>query len=372
MTDYTHGGEIYNKEVYLDFSVNINPLGLPYKVKKVLTSSLLEFSLYPDPQCTALKKAISRKDNINSDYLICGNGASDLIFRLCMAKRPKRSLVLAPTFSEYEKALNASGSEIIYYNLKEEHGFQVEENILEHLKNIDMMFLCNPNNPVGNLINGKILRKIAEKCEKEKILLVMDECFLDFTRVEDDMINKEDVLLEQEKHTVKGNTNAEIESISLIKEILHNKNIFILRAFTKIYAMAGLRLGYGICSDRELLKNMDMAGPSWSVSVPAQLAGTIACEEMEYLKQTKTLIEEEREFLLSELKRLGIRVFEPQANYIFFKETTSLYEKLLKKGILIRQCGNYKGLTKEFYRIGVKCRRENEILVKTLEECLPL
>lgn len=347
MTDYVHGGEIYNKEVFHDFSVNTNPLGLPPKVKKVLTKTTEQFSLYPDPECSALKEAIGRKENISKDYIICGNGASDLIFRLCFAKKPCKSLLLAPTFSEYEKALRAVGSQITYYNLREETGFRVVDDILDHIKDIDIMFLCNPNNPVGNLIDNSILNKIAKKCEKEKILLVMDECFLDFTRKEEE-----------------GN--------SLLKEIVHNKSLFIVRAFTKFYAMAGLRLGYGFCSDLELLKDMDMAGPSWSVSVPAQLAGVVACEEIAYEEQTKALIAKEREYLVDELEKLGLKVFKPEANYIFFKETSFLYERLLDRGILIRQCGNYGRLSKEFYRIAVKDRKENEIFIANLRECLHL
>jgi threonine-phosphate decarboxylase len=362
MTDYVHGGEIYNKEVLHDFSVNTNPLGLPEKVKKMLTTSIEQFSLYPDPKCSSLKEAIGKKVNISKEYITCGNGASDLIFRLCIAKKPRLCLLLAPTFSEYEKALKAVGSEIIYYNLIQENNFNVEEDILDHIKNIDMMFLCNPNNPVGNLIDNTILRKIVKKCEMENVLLVMDECFLDFTKVEDCHGQGERPYLGEEDK----------DSNSLIEEVLHNKSIFVLRAFTKFYAMAGLRLGYGFCSDIELLNRMDLAGPSWSVSVPAQLAGAVACEEIEYEERTKAIIEKERRYLVDELQKLGIKVFKPRANYIFFKETSSLYEKLLQRGILIRQCGNYRQLSKEFYRIAVKSRKENEIFIKNLEECLHL
>lgn len=349
MSDYVHGGEIYNKEIYLDFSVNTNPLGLPKGVREILKSAIDQFSLYPDPNCTALKEAIGKKEKIDTDYIICTNGASDLIFRLCLAKRPSKSLVLAPTFSEYEKALKAVGSEILYYNLKEETGYEVKENILENIKEIDMLFLCNPNNPVGNVIDGELLRKIARRCKKEQILLVMDECFLDFIMVED------------------GQEDA---GFSLIGEVLENKYIFLIKAFTKFYAMAGLRLGYGIGLDKELIKQMDNVGASWSVSIPAQLAGTIACEEVEYVELTKALIKSERAFLSEELKHLGLKVFQPRANYILFKASSRLYDKLLNRGILIRQCGNYRGLTRDYYRIAVRNRAENEILIKNIGECL--
>lgn len=345
MNEYRHGGDIYDKDITLDFSVNINPLGLPDHVKKVLVNQLYKFSCYPDTECRELINAIGVKEGINCDFVICGNGASDLIFRLCYGLKPKKAMVLAPTFSEYEKALKSIDCDIIYHRLNQSDHFTLTDTILKFLdKSVDILFLCNPNNPVGNLIPKELIPSILDQCEKNEIFLVMDECFLDFVEL--------------------GSQN------SLKKYVSNNKHIFILKAFTKLYAMAGLRLGYGITSNLELLEIMKNSGCSWSVSVPAQIAGVQALKEKEYLEHTKKLIDKERSYLSDSLRNLGFEVYEPQANYIFFYSKFELYKCLLEKGILIRHCSNYHQLTEGFYRIGIKSHEENQFLIRSITECI--
>ncbi len=345
MDQYRHGGEIYDKKIYLDFSVNTNPLGLPEGVKKALVSRTDNFALYPDNRCGGLVNAIGEYEKVDRDFIICGNGASDLIFRLCYALKPKRAMVTAPAFSEYEKALREAGSKVEYCYLEEGEEFCVTGRLACRLdKQLEVLFLCNPGNPVGNLIPDGELEKIMEQCIRYDIFLVMDECFMDFTE------------------------NAEAHSLK--KFLTGNDRIFLLKAFTKQYAMAGLRLGYGICGNRRLLERMRDTGPSWNVSVPAQIAGIEALKEDTYRLKTRELIRQEREYLYHGLKGLGLKVFKPAANYIFFKSRDTLYDALLARGILIRQCGNYPQLNKEFYRIAVKKHEENKILLKEIAECL--
>ncbi|MDF2586797.1 MAG: threonine-phosphate decarboxylase [Anaerocolumna sp.] len=345
MEKYRHGGEIYNKTVTLDYSVNINPLGLPSRVKEVLIKNIDQFIQYPDNNCNTLIKAIADYEQVDKNHIICGNGASDIIFRLCFARKPKRAMVLAPTFSEYEKALLASGSAIEYYLLKEDDCYAITEKIVDSLnENVDMLFLCNPNNPVGNCMDIGIIEKIIQQCKIHNIFLVVDECFLDF-------VEKGDLL-------------------SVKKYIHNNSNIFIIKAFTKIYAMAGLRLGYGLCCNFNLLEKMQDIGPSWNVSIPAQIAGVEALLQQEYLKDTMELIKIERNYLCKHLKRLGLKVFDPTANYIFFQSKKELYEPLLKKGILIRWCDNYRQLGKEYYRIAIKNHGENVEFINQIEQVL--
>ncbi len=345
MDQYRHGGEIYDKKVYLDFSVNTNPLGLPEGVRKALISQTDSFARYPDNRCGGLTKAIAEYEKVSRDFIICGNGASDLIYRLCYALKPKRAMITAPAFSEYEKALREAGSEVVYCCLEEQEEFRVTGRLGGQLnKQLDVLFLCNPNNPVGNLISPGLLEDVMEQCLRHHIFLVMDECFMDFT--------------EKEK------------THSLKKYVADNDGIFLLKAFTKQYAMAGLRLGYGICSDKRLLELMHGTGPSWNVSVPAQLAGIEALKEETYRIRTRELIGREREYLCQSLENLGLKVFKPTANYIFFKGRDSLYDALLARGILVRHCDNYNRLNKEFYRIAVKKHEENVILIQEIEECL--
>lgn len=345
MSEYRHGGEIYDKKIIWDFSVNTNPLGLPEGVKKALSIQADNFALYPDNNCSELTTAIADYEKISRDFIICGNGASDLIFRLCYALKPKKAMVTAPAFSEYEKALKEVGSQVEYGVLNEEEEFGVTEQFVKQLdKTLDILFLCNPNNPVGNLITPATLEKVMEQCKNYNIFLVMDECFMDLTD--------------------------ESENYSLKKYLERNNKIFLLKAFTKQYAMAGLRLGYGLCSNQLLLKVMSDIGPAWNVSVPAQIAGTQALKEETYRLKTKELIRQERDYLYQSLKGLGLKVFKPTANYLLFKSSDNLYDALLAKGILIRQCANYNQLNHEFYRIAVRNHEENEILIKEIAECI--
>lgn len=341
MEKYSHGGEIYNKKVTLDYSTNINPLGLPPSVKSTLINNMDQFVLYPDNTCGTLSTAIADYEQINKDFIICGNGASDLIFRLCFALKPKKALLLAPTFSEYEKALHAAGSDIDYYLLDEKEEFDITDKVVDNLnESIDILFLCNPNNPVGNLISQDVLEKIMNKCLECKIFLVMDECFLDF---------------------VEGG-----KEYSLKRYVKDKDSLFILKAFTKIYAMAGLRLGYGICSNTQLLIRMQNMGPSWNVSIPAQIAGVEALKQQEYIHETEVLIKRERSYLYNNLLELGLKVYQPSANYIFFKSIGELYDVMLTKGILIRQCDNYNQLSQEYYRIAVRNHEDNIELINQL------
>ena len=222
----THGGDIYTyKEMFkreaLDYSANINPLGMPRGVKEALIESIDSWANYPDPLCRKLKYDLAENEKVDNEYIILGNGAADIIFRLVYALKPKKAIVLAPTFSEYEEALTSVECKVQYHYLKEEDGFLLRDDFIECISDeIDMVFICNPNNPTGELVSIELLEKILKRCREKDVMLVMDECFNDFIE-------------EPERYTMKN----------YLKE---NKNLFILKAFTKIYAMAGLRLGYGL------------------------------------------------------------------------------------------------------------------------------
>ncbi|MDF2869595.1 MAG: L-threonine O-3-phosphate decarboxylase [Anaerocolumna sp.] len=343
MISYTHGGEIYDKKVSLDFSVNTNPLGIPERVRKILIESVDLYDRYPDDYYRELKTALASEHAIDSDELICANGASDLIYRLCQVIRPGKALLCAPTFVEYEQALKATGCEITYYNLEEENDFALQEDYLIHLTaDINMVFLCNPSNPVGNLVDKNLLVKVADKCQELGIFLVVDECFIDFIK----------------------------EAESLISIRKNYPGLFILRAFTKFYALAGLRLGYGICSRKELMDRLLLHTPSWNVSLPAQLAGVEALKDMEYRNKTYKWLGVEREYLSSGLSSLGFKVYPSKGNFLLFRGKEGLYEELLMRGILIRECKNYRQLGAGYYRIAVKLREDNDQLLEGIGKIL--
>lgn len=352
-----HGGDIYSaKERFaamdrphaiLDFSANINPLGLPDGVKNMIRESIDNFDVYPDPLCRELVSELSAHEGVPAEWILCGNGAADIIYRTVSAIKPKKAMVLAPTFAEYEEALNTVSCEVIRFKLYENNDYQLQEDFLDALtEDMDMLFLCNPNNPTGQLISKEFHLKVLQRCKELDILLFVDECFNDF-------------LEEPEAYSVK-------------EYLQEYDNLLILKAFTKIYAMAGIRLGHCITSNRELVEKLRKAGQPWSVSTPAQTAGVQAMREREYLARAKSLIREERDYLAENLNEFDFIVFPSNANYIFIKDSCStekpLHEMLFEKGILIRNCDNYHGLGSGYYRICIKKHEENVKLIKVLRE----
>lgn len=344
-----HGGDVAGFEAEygtkpLDYSANINPLGLPAGVRRAVVEALDRADAYPDPLCRKLRGAIAEAEQVPEGWVLCGNGAADLIFRLVLASKPRRALVTSPTFAEYEQALALVGCEVTRHQLLEKENFTVTERILEELKaGVDMVFLCNPNNPTGQVVKPALLRRVAEVCAREKILLVVDECFNSF-------------LDEPEKNTV--------------MPLLHqNPPIFVLKAFTKLYAMAGIRLGYGLCADEALLERMALCGQPWGVSSLAQAAGIAALEEREYVQRTRALIAKERGWLRQALAAQKQRVVGGAANYLFFQtDTEDLGEKMRRCGVMIRCCGNYPGLDDSWYRCAVRSHEENVRMLEALKQ----
>lgn len=342
MNEYKHGGDIYSNKVDIDFSANINPFGMPKGVRQAVEQAVGECIHYPDPKCQKLVETIAQKEEIQPQNILCGNGAADLIFRFVFAIKPKKALVLAPCFSEYEDALRAVDCEVNHHHLKAEDNFSLKEDFLEKMTTkLDVIFLCNPNNPTGILIDKELLEKIQRKCKEQQIYLFLDECFLDFVE--------------------------QGEKRSLKKSLQSNQMLIILRAFTKMYGMAGLRLGYCMSGNLKLLQRIRFCGQSWSVSTLAQVAGIAALKEIKYVEHTKEYIQTQKKYLLENLKKLGISYCEPTANYIFFYwDKEDLYSKCLEQGILIRSCHNYIGLGYGYYRIAMKQEAENRKFIETL------
>lgn len=343
MEKHIHGGDVYHHQGCIDFSANCNPLGTPEGIKKAIIRSLDHINDYPRVGCTPLKEAIAEYENTKPDQVICGNGAAEVIFSLCRAVTPKKALVPAPTFAEYQQALCSVDCQVEFFPLDEKKGFVLEKDFLQALtEDLDIIFLCNPNNPTGLLVEKPLLEKILKRCRELHILMAVDECFLDFVP-------------SPEKYT--------------LKEYLETyDNLFLLKAFTKRYAMAGVRLGYGLCGNKKLLEKMESVCQPWNVSSMAQAAGLAALQEKEYVEKGRQMTFRELAYLKKELTSLGYLVYPSQANYVFFTGPADLYEKLELKKILIRDCSNYTGLSKGYYRAAVKNHEENQQLVKALKE----
>ena len=348
--ELVHGGDWagYRAEFgrdALDFSANVSPLGLPAGVAAAITAALPTADRYPDPLCRELRAKLTAAEGVPAEQILCGNGAADLIFRLVLALRPRRALLPAPTFAEYAAALDTVGCTIKRFMLDEANDFAVTEAFINAVTpEIDLVFLCQPNNPTGQVTPPALVEKMLRRCVACGAVLVVDECFLDFLPARDALT---------------------------AKAFLHDTpNLIILKAFTKLYAMAGVRLGYALCSNAALLDKMRAAGQPWAVSGLAQAAGVAALQETAYADAVRTLIETQRPRLAAGLRTLGLRVVDGQANYLLFNAPADLGGKLRRRGAVVRSCANYPGLDATWYRTAVRTEKENAALLKIMQEVL--
>ena len=336
-TENQHGGDVYGGGITLDFSANTNPLGTPPGVLEAVRRGLPQLHRYPDPYCRQLVQAIAAHEQVPASYVLCGNGAADLIYAYCAALRPRTAAEPAPTFAEYGLGLAQVGCRVAPYFLHQAENFDLGEGFLPFLeaKKPEVVFLCNPNNPTGRLIPLPLLEQILQYCAAQGARLFLDECFLDLTE----------------------------DGVSAKSLLAAHPELLILKAFTKSYGMAGIRLGYCLCADNALLRRMAAASPPWNVSTPAQSAGVAALAERDFLQRTLSLLRTERRWLTDNLTALGFWVCPSHANYLLFRGPLGLREGLLQQGIAIRGCGNYNGLGDGWYRIAVRPHGENEALI---------
>lgn len=348
--ELVHGGDWagYRAEFgcdALDFSANVSPLGLPAGVAAAITNALPTADRYPDPLCRELRAALAGAEGVPADWILCGNGAADLIFRLALAVRPRRALLPAPTFAEYEAALQTVGCAVQRVFLREENEFAVTEEFIDAVTpETDIVFLCQPNNPTGQVTPPALVERLVRRCAECGAVLVVDECFLDF-------------LPDRDAWTAK----------QLLRD---TPQLIILKAFTKLYAMAGVRLGYALCGDAALLEKMRGAGQPWAVSSLAQAAGLAALQETAYAGAVRALIAEQRPRVAAGLRALGLRVMDGQANYLLFRATPDFGEKLRRRGAVVRSCANYPGLDAAWYRTAVRTAEENTRLLQIMGEIL--
>ena len=352
MYKYSHGGNAVfedGKSDVIDLSANINPLGIPHGTEDAIIGGIATINRYPDSFSTKLREEIGTFENINPDWIFCGNGASDIIFRLPRAVRAKRVMVTAPTFSDYERSARCFGAEVIYHPLSAGNGFMLDSSFLASVQreNTDLIFICNPNNPTGKLTERELINNLLCHCKKAGAWLVIDECFLDFAEHADQYTSK--IFLED------------------------NPTLVILKAFTKLFALPGVRLGYALSANKTLIENLYFHGADWAVSNFAQAAGIAALKDANaYVSQTVKYVSAERERLEKELEQLGFNVFESCANYVFFQNPHpfDLHGELDKAGIRIRDCGNFPGLDSRYCRIAVSTNENNTKALTAIAEII--
>lgn len=354
MSKAIHGGNVeeisrkygVSSDKIIDFSANINPVGLNENVKSAMARALDKIEKYPDISYFNLKNAISKYENIDTDNLVLGNGAAEVIFNIIRSLKPKKVLLPAPTFSEYEEGVLSIDGSVEYYHLKEEENFQLNNELIDSLdESIDMIFICNPNNPTGVLTKSTFIKSLAKKSLETKTVVVVDESFLDFLGTEEEYTSKD--LLEE------------------------YKNIVIVKSLTKFFAMPGIRIGYGISKNSEIISLINKVTVPWAVNVVASEGVIQALKEENYIRYSIDYVENEKKYLYENLKEIrNIKVFKPSVNFIMFKvlNDVDLKEELIKHNILIRDCSNYEGLNNGFYRVAVRNREENNKLISKLKD----
>lgn len=348
-----HGGNInqlcnkygLNPDEIIDFSASINPLGCPDGVQKIIIERFDDIKNYPDSECTRLKKAIADKVSCNNSNIILGNGSNELFYLIPRAMKPKQGVLLQPTFSEFKDVLSNANAEVVEI-VNDDGNFPLINTSLSTLMNIEdgMVFLCNPNNPTGQLtLKSDILELVKGNPDR---LIVVDEAFMDF--VDDD------------------------EKYSVIKEAPFIDNLIVVRSLTKFYGFPGLRLGYLVANESNVNKLMQFKEP-WTVNTFAQIAGHVAINDVEFAVNTRQYVSGEKAFLYDGLADIkSIRPFQPSVNFILIKihnaEITSsgIQKLLIKDNIIIRDCSNFIGLSDKYFRVAVKTREENQKLLSAL------
>lgn len=359
MQQFEHGGNVYaaarqagaDLSEYLDYSANINPLGLPASVREALSLSLDRIVHYPDTEAALLKQAVSEHYGIPVQLITAGNGAVELLYVLCHIIRPRRVLIPVPAFSEYERAARAARAEVEYCFLRPEDDFAVSINkIISALPSVDMVFLGNPNNPTGVLVENRQIEPLLAAAEKYHVTVVVDESFLDF-------------LPNDRLYTCRP----------LLKAY---PNLFILHSLTKFYALPGLRLGFAMANP-DLTTQLHLGKDPWNVNSLAQAAGVAAVNDLDFREQSRLLLDGERNIFYRNLAGVpGLKVYQPSVNFVLIDTTDTgmmaadIRKLLLQHKILIRDCSNYPGLSPYFIRVAIKRPAQNAALLKAIRQVI--
>jgi len=359
--DFSHGGNIYDvqgryRKKIIDFSANINPLGLPGRIKKAIYKNFARILHYPDRRASNITQKIAKYWGIDKENILLGNGSCELIYLIMSTFKPKSMSIPVPTFSEYERAAKSTKTQVQFIKLKEKEDFRLN---LSQFNKADVFFLCNPNNPTGNLIlpslrakrsnlKDRLLRRDFVSPRNDSSKIVIDEAFMDF-------------LPDQKNYT-------------FVWKALRCKKIIVLRSFTKFFALPGLRIGY-LVAHKEVIDQLKHNRPPWNTNCLAQLAAELIINDREYLKRTYKLIESQRQFLFEQLAKIGwLKAYPSVTNFLLLKiervgmTATSLQAILLKKGILIRDCSNFRNLNDKYIRIAVRSHKENLKLITALKK----
>lgn len=334
-----HGGDL---SCPFDFSANVNPLGPSPAALSAARAALAEADRYPDPHCAALVRAIAGAEGVPEDFVLCGAGASELLYHYFAALGPVTGLSPAPCFGEYAAALALAGGRMEYHVLRWDNGFLLTEDFPRRVRQTrpGAAVLCDPNNPTGRRVDPELLRETLAACETVGARLLVDECFLPLSG----------------------------DGAGAVPWLAAHPALAVLRAFTKTHGLAGLRLGYLLSADSDLLRRMSALAPPWNVSGVAQAAGVAALGDRDYLARSRAFIRAERTLLREGLEALGLRVCPSEANFLLISGPAGLVPKLKRHGVALRDCAAFPGLGEGWYRAAVRPEPEREALIEALEE----
>lgn len=355
--DHFHGSdlekieEIYGikKEEIISFSANVNPLGISPLLKDALAEKIDVITTYPDREYTSLRKCIAAYCQTEYENVIVGNGSTELISLFIQIEHPKKALVIGPTYSEYEREISLGGGATLYYPLKESNNFQLNlEDFLPHLnESIDLLVICNPNNPTSTSIRKKDMRHILDACKQHDIYVMVDETYVEFA---DDM-----------------------EELSAVPLTNYYNNVIILRGTSKFFAAPGLRLGYAVTGNRDLIKSINTRKNPWTINSLAVAAGEAMFEDREYIRRTKALISSERAKLFQQLqKHPDFKVYKPDGNFMLARilrdDLTSqdLFDRAIREKMMIRDCSTFPFLDNKYIRFCFMMPEDNERLLSCL------
>lgn len=338
------------KDDIINFGANVNPLGLSPNAKKELSENLDLLSSYPDREYTSLRNTISEYCGIPADFILPGNGSSELIALLIQERAPKHTLILGPTYSEYSRELAFSGSTQEYYHLQESSAFALDiEDLCRTLENgYDFLILCNPNNPTSSAILQEDMKKLLSFCQEKNIFVMIDETYVEFAP---------DI--------------SAVTSVPLTQEF---DNLMVLRGVSKFFAAPGMRLGYGISGNRKFLSQMKEKQIPWSLNSLGAFTGELLLKDKDYIQNTRNLILSERKKLYQELKEIpAFKVYPAYANFLLLQivqpDLTSfqVFEACIRQGLMIRDCSSFQCLEGEFVRFCIMLPEHNQKLINVLK-----
>ncbi|UOQ95407.1 pyridoxal phosphate-dependent class II aminotransferase [Halobacillus shinanisalinarum] len=330
-------------EVTYDFSVNVNPLGPPSWLREKWGDFFELITNYPDPFAEDLRRTIALQEGISEKQILVGNGASELLTLIGREFAGKHLLIVEPTFSEYRMIAEMNGCIVESIFLTESEGWELPlERLKSKLTGVDLVMICNPNNPTGVAYKQSKLVELLNELEKREVSLLIDEAFYDFVQNEP----------------------------SLIQQINKSSHLIILRSLTKMYAIPGLRIGY-LAGSEAIVQKLASHQPTWSVNALAQDIAKGCIKDHSYRQQTRDLIQAERERIFLRLKELAFTVSKSDVNYYLLGGYPSLSDTLLpfllKNRLAVRHTHNFPGLNGDYVRLAIRTPRENDCLLDLLK-----